>query len=178
MQHQDLRPQVRQFFSTANQIIAFAKNKNLFSFKRVYVEKVYDKAYSKYLFNRDDHHSTWKWANLSDVYCERNNYVNVAAAKRDLGEGFDSAIAQFAIENASSVFRTAAIGGGAAIKRKDTIQRSKVERGVVHVHPNDDVENFYILNGEQFVFYDARLVEIDGIKVPGEIITDIWTDIP
>lgn len=165
-------------FSTANQIIAFAKNKNLFSFKRVYVEKAYDKAYSKYLFNRNEHHSNWKWASLNDVYCERNNYPNVAAAKRDLGEGFDSSIAQFAIENASSVFRTAAIGGGAAIKRKDTIQRSKLERGVVHVHPNEDVENFYILNGEQFVFYDARLVEIDGIKVPGEIITDIWTDIP
>ena len=85
---------------------------------------------------------------------------------------------EFAIENASSVFRTAAIGGGAAIKRKETIQKSKIERGVVHVHPNEDVDNFYILNGEQFVFYDARLVEIDGIKVPGEIITDIWTDIP
>ncbi len=165
-------------FSTANQIIAFAKNKNLFSFKRVYFEKAYDKAYSKYLFNRNEHYSNWKWTNLSDVFCEKNDFANAAAAKKELGEGFDSELAQFAIENASSVFRTAAIGGGAAIKRKETIQKSKIERGVVHVHPNEDVDNFYILNGEQFVFYDARLVEIDGIKVPGEIITDIWTDIP
>jgi adenine-specific DNA-methyltransferase len=165
-------------FSTANQIIAFAKNKNLFSFKRVYFEKAYDKAYSKYLFNRNEHYSNWKWTNLSDVFCEKKDFANAAAAKKELGEGFDSELAQFAIENASSVFRTAAIGGGAAIKRKETIQKSKIERGVVHVHPNEDVDNFYILNGEQFVFYDARLVEIDGIKVPGEIITDIWTDIP
>ncbi len=36
-------------FSTANQIIVFAKNKSQFAFKRVYVEKPYDKAYSKFL---------------------------------------------------------------------------------------------------------------------------------
>lgn len=165
-------------FSTANQIIAFAKNKNKFSFKKVFIEKPYDKAYSKFLFNRNAHYTEWKWANLSDVFCEKLSFPSVSVAKKMLGEGYDSQLAQFAIENAESVFRTAAIGGGAALKRKETIKKSKENKGVVYVHPNEDVKNFYIVNGEQFVFYDARLVEIDGIKVPGEIVTDIWTDIP
>lgn len=165
-------------FSTANHIIAFAKNKNNFSFKRVYIEKEYDKAYSKYLFNRNENYSKWRWSGITEVFCEQNGYATLPHAKKALGESFDAAIAQFAIENAECVFRTAAIGGGAAIKRRETIAKSKLERGKVFVHPNEDVPNFYIVNGEQFVFYDARLVKIDDIKVPGEIITDVWTDIP
>lgn len=45
------------------------------------------------------------------------------------------------------------------------------------MHPNEDVSGFYILNGEQIIFYANRLKMIDGKKVPGQIITDVWTDI-
>ena len=45
------------------------------------------------------------------------------------------------------------------------------------MHPGEDVPDFYILNGEGMVFYDKRVIEIDGQKVPGELITDVWTDI-
>ena len=45
------------------------------------------------------------------------------------------------------------------------------------VHPGEDLPEFYILNGEQVLFYDKRLIEIDGHRVPGEIVTDVWTDI-
>jgi adenine-specific DNA-methyltransferase len=75
------------------------------------------------------------------------------------------------------VFRTAAIGGGAAAKRAPTIAASRRERGVVFVHPDEDVEGFYILGGEQILFYDKRLARVDGRLVPAEVITDVWTDI-
>ncbi|MDX9751684.1 MAG: site-specific DNA-methyltransferase, partial [Flavobacteriales bacterium] len=138
----------------------------------------YDTAYSKYLFNRDDDYTQWRWTSLTDVFCEARGFDSLKQAKKELGDSFEVEIGQFAIENAKHVFRTAAIGGGAAIKRKATIEKSKQNKGRVYVHPGEDVPNFYIVNGEQFVFYDARLVEIDGVKIPGEIITDVWTDIP
>jgi adenine-specific DNA-methyltransferase len=167
-----------KIFSTANQIIFYAKNKTKFAFKKVFIEKEFDKAYSKFLKNKNDHYSKWKWSSLLDVFCEKNNFTTLNIAKRTLGQSFDAAIAKFAIDNAPNVFRTASIGGGAAIKRKETINASKENRDQVFVHPNEDVDGFYILNGEQFVFYEDRLVEIDGLKVPGEVITDVWTDIP
>lgn len=45
------------------------------------------------------------------------------------------------------------------------------------VHPNEDVDNFYILNGEQILFYKDRFRKINGKYVPTQNITDVWTDI-
>src|SRR3989338_3170777 len=81
------------------------------------------------------------------------------------------------MQHCNNVFRTAAIGGGARAKRIKTIELSKNNRNKVFIHPNDDIENFYILNGEQILFYENRLVDIDGEKVPGQLATDVWTDI-
>ena len=165
-------------FSTANQLLFYAKDRTRFALKRVFAEKGYDTAYSKYLFNREEDYTKWKWTSLADVFCEERGFDTLKTAKKELGESFEVNLGQFAIENAPKVFRTAAIGGGAAIKRRATIEKSKLNKGRVFVHPGEDVPNFYIVNGEQFVFYDARLVDIDGVKIPGEIITDVWTDIP
>jgi adenine-specific DNA-methyltransferase len=51
------------------------------------------------------------------------------------------------------------------------------DRERVFVHPGEDVPDFYILNGRQILFYEKRLIEIDGRRIPGEIVTDVWTDI-
>ncbi|MDA8032256.1 MAG: site-specific DNA-methyltransferase, partial [Alphaproteobacteria bacterium] len=47
----------------------------------------------------------------------------------------------------------------------------------VYKRQDEDLDGFYILNGEGMVFYEGRLVDIDGSKLPGEILTDVWTDI-
>lgn len=86
-------------------------------------------------------------------------------------------MAEFADKNKQVVFRTAALGGGALIKRKNTVIKSKENRDIVFQHPNEDVEGFYILNGEQIVFWSNTYREIDGELVPSEAITDVWTDI-
>ena len=38
--------------------------------------------------------------------------------------------------------------------------------------------DYIFLKGRRVIFYSERLIEINGIKVPGELITDTWTDIP
>ncbi len=167
-------------FSTANYILMYAKNRFKGKVKKIYIEKEYDKAYSKVLLNdRDkDHFSTWKYTSISDVVSTTLGFTNQAAAKKAIGkEAFEDAIKDYAIKNAKNVFRTAAIGGGAKLKRQKTIDLSKQKRDVVIVHPNEDVEGFFILNGEQIIFYDNRLYMIDGKLVPGQVITDVWTDI-
>ncbi len=44
-------------------------------------------------------------------------------------------------------------------------------------HPNEDVDGFYILNGEQIVFWSNTYKEIGDEVVPATTITDVWTDI-
>ena len=96
---------------------------------------------------------------------------------KELAETFEDEIAGFALRHADRVFQLVAVGGGAAIKRKATIEKSRNIRDKVFVHPNDDVDEFFIANGRQLVFYDKRLIEVDNQIVPGELVTDVWTDI-
>lgn len=167
-------------FSTGNYILMYAKNKYKSRVNKVYIEKDYDKAYSKVLINdrENEHYSTWQFKNIADVVSTNLGFTNQALAKKSIGkELFEEKIKDYAIKNAKNICRTAAIGGGAKIKRQKTIDQSKENRNQVTVHPNEDVEGFYIFNGEQLIFYDKRLYEIDGKYVPGQVLTDVWTDI-
>lgn len=165
-------------FSTANYVLCYAKNKSKCFLKKIYIEKGYDKAYSKVVVNPNDNYTEWRFSTIVEQIATDNGFENPAELRKKIGsEKMEDLISRYALENASKVFRTAAIGGGAKLKRQQTINRSKEYRNKVFVHPNEDVKGFYILNGEQMIFYSDRLKLIDGKKVPGQIITDVWTDI-
>lgn len=164
-------------FSTSNYLLIYAKDKTLKPLKKVFIEKAYDTAYSKVLVNRNLSYKEWRWDGIRDVVAKKLGYKDAKSALRELGISFEDEIATFAIENADRVFQIAAIGGGAAIKRKVTIDESKKCRDEIFVHPNEDVEDFYILNGRQVLFYDKRIIEKDGHRFPAELLTDVWTDI-
>jgi len=168
-------------FKSTNQILFYGKSKQkvLADLKKIYIEKSYDAMYSMYLLNRNEEYSKWKWKSIKDYLAENVFSTTTKELVAQIGKAeFENKIAEFAIENAHSVFRTAAISGGALAKRKKTVEKSKRNKGEVFVHPNEDVDNFFILNGEQIVFYEGRIVEIDGYKLPGELVTDLWIDIP
>lgn len=164
-------------FSTVNFLLVYAKDRTQKPLNKIYIPKRYDTGYNKYLLNPDDHYESWTWCGIADAFAKANCYKDAKEAKKKLPDTFDDELAQFAIDNAERVFQLVAIGGGAKIKRKETIEKSKKDRDKVYVHPNEDVEGFYIANGRQMVFYSNRLLEIDGEMQPAELITDVWTDI-
>jgi adenine-specific DNA-methyltransferase len=165
-------------FSTVNFLIVFAKNRGKFGFTKMFLEKEYDTQYSKYLLNPEGEYTEWRWESLPEQVATHLGYENASRAKKGVGEEeFKVKIAEFAIQYADRVFRLAVIQGGARAKRIETINLSKNNKDKVYVHPNEDLDRFYIVNGDQMVFYDKRIVEIDGQKLPGELLTDVWTDI-
>lgn len=165
-------------FSTANQLMFYAKNKSLLSLSKQYIPTEYDDNYGQYLINRNEPYEDWSYVPVTQKVAEDLGFKNQRTAKAKLGAAtFDAAVADFAFKNAASVFRTAAIQGGARSKRIETIERSQEDRGRVFVHPGEDLKDFYILNGECILFYESRLIEIDGVKVAGKLLTDVWTDI-
>lgn len=167
-----------KIFSTSNYLLIYAKNKYKLNINKVYKRKEYDTAYSKIFTNKNGNYKHWEWMNLRDYVCEQEKYSSVKEMQKELGtKNLEKLIGEYAIKYADSVFRTAAIGGGAKKKRQRTIDISKKNRNEIFVHEGEDVEDFYILNGEQIVFYKNRLAEIDGELTPAEIITDVWTDI-
>ena len=164
-------------FSTVNYLLIYAKEWSSKPLKKVFIPKGYDSGYNKFLINPSEHYSEWKWIGINEAFCKAKGYKDTKHAKEQLKDLFDEELSEFAIKNASQVFQLVAIGGGAAIKRKETIEKSKKNKGVVYVHPNEDVDDFYIANGRQIVFYKNRLLDIDGRLQPAELITDVWTDI-
>lgn len=165
-------------FKQANHLLFYAKDKSSFRIntKDLFVEKDYDTAYNQYFENVDKPESEWTWRNIRDVVAEKLGYSSSKEAQKNLLKKFDEAVSTFAIENADRVFQLASVTGGALIKRKDTIEFSKKNKNLLVRHPNDDMDYMFI-GGRRVIPYSDRLVEIDGVKVPGELITDIWDDI-
>lgn len=143
----------KSIFSTANQIFFYAKNKNLLQLDRQYIENEYDSNYGQYLKDKTKPFDQWEFESLTKVVAIELGYETARKAKSEIGELFDEKVAEFAFQHPGNVFRTAAIQGGARTKRLETIQKSLNNRGKVFVHPNDDMPNFYILNGEGIIFY-------------------------
>lgn len=165
-------------FRQAGYLLLYAKDKRLFRMKKLFVERDYDPAY-RYIF-RDISipESEWEWEEIGTALARELGYKNERSAIRSLGkEGFDAALADFAIQNAERVFRTAAVTGGAYQKRKETIEKSKTIKNKILRHPDDDMDYLFI-GGGRVLFYRERLANIDGELLPGVVITDMWDDIP
>ena len=166
-------------FSTANYILVYSKNsKDKCPIKKFYVKTDYDVMYNQVLKDRKKSIEDWEWENINRVVANECGFPSYQEAKKKLGiEGIEARVAKFALDNADKVFRLVAITGGAKQKRIDTINKSKKSRNIVFTHPNDDAEDFFILNGQQIFFYEKKLLEIEGQTVPAQLLTDIWTDI-
>jgi adenine-specific DNA-methyltransferase len=164
-------------FKQANHIFFYAKNKLEFTLNasKLFIEKGYDEQYKYVFLNPEVERENWQWDTISNVIAKNRGFVNANEAKKKI-EDFDLQVAMFAIENADYVFRTASVSGGAYLKRKETILKSKSIKDRIITHPNDDMDYLFI-GGERVLSYKDRLKEIDGFRLPGELITDIWTDI-
>jgi adenine-specific DNA-methyltransferase len=166
----------KNVFKSANQLLVYAKTSE-FDLRKSHIARGYDKAYKYVLRSREEDYQAWSWSLISDVVAESGGFATPRDAKKAWGaEELDRRVAEYAILNADRVFRTASVTGGARKKRLATLERSAKERDQAIRHPGDDMD-YYFIAGERVLFYEERLVEIDGELVPGEVLTDIWTDI-
>lgn len=166
-------------FKQTNFLLLYAKSEDLDKFRlnKLFIENEYDTNYNKVFDDISLPETDWTWRGINDVVSESLGFSNMRAAKKEIGDnGFSAEVARYALENADRVFRTASVSGGAYLKRRETINKSKVERDVIIRHPNDDMD-YQFIAGERVIYYRERLVDIDGINLPGLVITDLWSDI-
>ena len=167
-----------KIFSTSNFMLIYGKNKTQSTINKVFIEKEYDTAYSKVFTKMDGDYKTWEWTSIKEFIALSKGFSSYREASKTISKiEYEHLVEEYALQNPSRVFRTAAIGGGAKIKRQLTIDLSKNTREEIFVHENEDVENFYILNGEQILFYSNRFELVNNKMVPSQSITDVWTDI-
>lgn len=166
-------------FKQANHIFFYCKDKASMTLNtnKLFIEKEYDAAYNLVFENTEEPEANWTWRNINEVVANQLGFKSSREAKKELSaESFDFEVSMYALQNAKRVFQCASVTGGAYLKRKDTVEKSKANKDRILRHPNDDMDYMFI-GGRRVIFYSERLIEIDGRMLPGELITDIWTDI-
>lgn len=166
-------------YSQTEYILMYAKDRRLYRYEQRYVETSYDPGYNKYITNRGDHHSKWNVVGLNEFMAKKLGCENTREARQRFGRvGFDAQVAQFALENAASVFQATAISNDAGrgiVELRDKSANSPDEVMVFH---RENFEDVYILNGRQVYFYSSKIRLVEGERVPAKPLTNLWTDIP
>ena len=166
-----------KIFSTSNHIFIYSKTEGI-DLNKMFIKKGVDRAYNQILLNPSVSPTKWKFKNYYDDFAKENGFKSFKEMNKQLDDDdIDIKLYKYMDLHKEVIFRTAAISGGALEKRRETVNKSKDERDIVHLHPNDDIENFYILNGGMIVFWKNTYRIIDGKNVPSMALTDVWTDI-
>jgi adenine-specific DNA-methyltransferase len=165
-------------YDSAEYIIMYAKNKSSYKYQTQYVESDHDTGYSKYITNINEPYNKWNIVSVNEFYAKKLGHNTVDEAKKAKGKlDFLSEVAEFAIQNASSVFQLTAIADDAGREIVEVRDKSKATADKVF-HLKREKDEVYILNGRQVYFYSNKVRIIDGKTVPTMLLTNIWTDIP
>jgi adenine-specific DNA-methyltransferase len=166
-------------FETAEYILVYAKNKKKWKYNQQYVESGYDENYKWYIENRNENFSKWKIVDLFDFVAKLNKFKDKKEAISNLSsETFYQIVGNFALENASDVFQSVAIGDDAA---KETVKYrdiSKETQEKIFEIKRSDNYDIYIKDGRELAFYSKKIREIEGKKVPSTQLSNIWQDVP
>lgn len=166
-------------YSQTEYILMYAKDRRFYRYEQRYVETSYDPGYNKFITNRGDHYSKWNVVGLNEFIANKLGCENTKEARKRFGRvGFDAQVAQFALENADSVFQPTAISKDAGRGIVELRDKSSGIPDQVMVYHRDNYDDVYILNGRQVYFYSSKLRIVEGEMVPAKPLTNLWTDIP
>ncbi|MEH3100584.1 site-specific DNA-methyltransferase [Sphingomonas adhaesiva] len=160
-------------FKASEYILWYARDRSSFKENSGRVKRDPDYAYSKWLINPNDDPADWRFENLADVYARQPQ--GRSTHPRSILERFNS----FIVENASQVCRLASIsdtGAGQSIIDLKAASLRKPGR-IFHMKREAGLDDVYVIDGQQLIFYRKNVAEIDGEKTATRLLTNIWTDI-
>lgn len=166
-------------FESAEYLLIYGKSRKVWKYNPQFEVTEYDENYSFQVTNIDEPCSRWKIANIKEVVASEHGFTDGRKAKKELGETvFLAKLAQYALQNARSVFRFTEINRDAG---KDTLalkETSLKNPDKVLLLERENLSPRYVLNGQEITFYANKVRELDGNLVPTTMLTNIWTDIP
>lgn len=165
-------------FETAEYLYFYAaKNKKSVSYKPQYVISKYDRNYKYVLEKNDDNLCNWVVVGLDSIISTKLGFGSVRDCKKSLGDSaFEIKMAEYALANSSRVFRYTEINDDASKETVDLRNKSKNNPDKIYKIGEEDNE-ILVRDGKQIYFYEKKIREIDGERIPTMLLTNIWTDI-
>jgi adenine-specific DNA-methyltransferase len=159
-------------FKASEYILWFAKDKSKFSENRLRTKRQPDYAYNKWLNNPSDPVEDWSFRSVQEAFEE------IAKPRSKRPDTLLQAYNKFIVENSGCVTRLASISdskaGAAIVELK---QKSLKERGKVFHMAREGLDDVYVVDGQQLIFYSKNVSEIDGELSASTPLTNIWKDI-
>ncbi len=166
-------------FESAEYLLIYGKNRKLWNYNPQYELSEYDENYSFQITNIEAPCSEWKVINIKEVVASKHGCKDIRKAKKKLGANILLVeLAQYALQNAKSVFRFTEINRDAGENTLKLKEISIKDADKVYMLERENLSPRYILNGNEIAFYSNKVREIDGISSPTTMLTNIWTDIP
>jgi adenine-specific DNA-methyltransferase len=146
----------------ADYLLVYAKNKSKWNYKPQYTERNFDTAYNKFIENYEEGVNKW-------------SFVSLKNALSKLGISLEECLKKYP----ERITRTAQPSFDAVSKEtKDLIVESRKNPEKIFVQRRDNNPDIYLIKGERILFYKDKIKFIDGKLVTGELLTNIWLDIP
>ena len=166
-------------FESAEYLLIYGRNRKLWKYNPQFEVSEYDENYSFQVTNIDESFSKWEIVNIKEIVASEHGFADIRKAKKELGETvFLAELAQYALQNANSVFRFTEINRDAG---KDTLALKAISiknLDKVLMLERENLRPRYILNGKEITFYANKVRKLDGVLAPTTMLTNIWTDIP
>jgi len=163
--------------TTTNFLLIYAKDRQQWTPKRLFVSRERDSRYSQYIINYDDPYERWEYAPLNQVVAKQYG-IGARQLKKYLGTRYEEEVTNFVLENAERVIRTARPdykSVGQAVR--EAIDDSKANPDKVILLEREKHSNMYFKNGERLLFYKDKLKVVDGEVVSGEPLSNLWDDL-
>ena len=158
-------------FKASEYLLWYCKDKTSMYQDRIWVPRLPDPAYNKYIANIDDSCSQWK---LEPV----EPYLTDVSRSRKNPQLIQSALTKFIVANSHKIVRLGEIddkGAGQDIVEKK--QQSIEMPHEVFKHTREGYDDMFIVAGRQILFYSKNIKNIDGELQPARMLTNIWDDI-
>lgn len=164
-------------FEAAEYLFLYAKKREFWKYRPQFTESAYDSNYNMWISNPGDLPTRWSFKKLNDVVAEELGYKNKREAEAAVGKAaFQARLGSLALEHAAQVFRFTIVNDDAG---KDTLSAKarSLKSGKVEIVDRDSLGARYLFNGHEISFYSNKVRDIDGVRTPSTMLTNIWTDI-
>lgn len=158
-------------------VIIYSKNKSKWNPNKVFREKERDNRYNKFIINKEENYEEWKYSTILEAFSDFKS-IKKSQLKKVLGNEYEIELENFIYDNSEKIIRFAALDDKAISKGlKEVKYISKSDDMKTYQVKRENFSNYYLYRGEAILFFEDRLIELDGKKVFGELITDIWDDV-
>src|SRR3989338_3137566 len=168
----------RGLFESAEYILIYGKKKDNWEYIPQYESCEYDENYKFIVVNKESLIKDWKIESISEYVSKKLGFKSSKEAIKKFGKSiFMSEVGKEALENCSKVFRFTAINNDAGKETLKAKAESLEKKDKIVIVERENKRNRLVLNGEIMTFYESKVRELDGIKTPTNLLTNIWTDI-